>query len=102
MILFKGFVKADRILLFSDDHENQRVFIGTMLFSVYQIFIHLLGFLLASIAFVMIMDIYLDEQEVNRKKIMSSGLLALVLTGGAYVVFVELQFVSLPEGLWSN
>ena len=65
---------------------------------VYALMWNILGYLLATPLFLFAFSVSLGG--IHRKALVTAGIVALVGTFTTYLIFKELLFVQLPEGIW--
>ena len=101
LLLFKGFLKAERLDLFTVG-SNRRVFITGLLFFAWGIAISYLGFFVSSVLAILAQVCFLAL--ARRRLTLSSVALWLVIAAGEvaffYLVFTRLLQVPLPEGIF--
>jgi hypothetical protein len=101
LLLFKGFLKAERLDLFTVG-SNRRVFIIGLLFFAWGIAISYLGFFVSSVLAILAQVCFLAL--ARRRLTLSSVVLWLVIAAGEvaffYLVFTRLLQVPLPEGIF--
>jgi len=101
LLLVKGFLKSERLDLFTVG-SNRRVFITGALFFAWGIAISYLGFFVSSVLAILAQVCYLAR--ARRKLTASSiGLWLAIAVGEVaffYLIFTRLLIVPLPEGLF--
>lgn len=100
LLLFKGFLKAERLDLFNVGN-NRRIIITGVLFFAWAIGISYLGFFVSSVLAILAQACYLAL--ARRRLTLSSVALWLVIAACEvsffYLIFTRLLLVPLPEGI---
>ena len=100
LLLFKGFLKAERMELFNVG-SNRRVIITGLLFFAWGIAISYLGFFVSSVLGILAQVCYLAS--ARRRLTLPSVALWLVIAASEvaffYLIFTRLLQVPLPEGI---
>ena len=100
LLLFKGFLKAERMELFNVG-SNRRVIITGLLFFAWGIAISYLGFFVSSVLAILAQVCYLAS--ARRRLTLPSVALWLVIAASEvaffYLIFTRLLQVPLPEGI---
>ena len=100
LLLFKGFLKAERMELFNVG-SNRRVIITGLLFFAWGIAISYLGFYVSSVLAILAQVCYLAS--ARRRLTLPSVALWLVIAASEvaffYLIFTRLLQVPLPEGI---
>jgi hypothetical protein len=98
--IIKGFVNPERIAFFESAIERNNVLVGIAILVLYLIFLPLIGFLPASYAFYFFFNLYLADERLATRNILSSAALTAVVVTAFYFIFHHFLEVPLPEGQW--
>ena len=98
--IIKGFVNPERIVFFESAVERNNVLVGIGILALYLIFLPLIGFLPASYVFYFFFNLYLADERLATRNILSSAALTAVVVTAFYFIFHHFLEVPLPEGKW--
>jgi putative tricarboxylic transport membrane protein len=98
--IIKGLVKPSRIAFFESAVERNNILAGLLILMVYLILLPVIGFLLSSYLFFLVMSLYLSEERFTTRNILGSVALSLVTVTIFYLIFRHVLLVPLPEGIF--
>lgn len=102
LVLIKGFRKADYVLFFESVIERHNVTIGITFLLIYIAILPIVGFLPASYTFYFCLNLYLSDNRLSSKNILTSALLTAVVVTLFYYIFHRFLEVPLPMSMWSE
>ena len=98
--LLKGFIRGDKVVFFESTIERKRIITGFVLLIVFLIAIPVVGFLLASFLFYLIMGYSLRDGSFSTIAAIKLFMQAVIVTGAMYWLFYSLLQVPLPGPIW--
>ena len=101
-IIFKGFFAPNKISIFYNKVEQNRVIIGFLIIAGFILFIQFFGFFISSLIFIFLMNSYLNKEKMNTKNALLSVFQSILITTLAYYVFASILYVPLPIGVLFN
>lgn len=99
LVLVKALVRPERIAFFESVLERNNIIAGLLILLAYLLLLPVIGFLLASYLFFLVMTLYLSEARFTAKNILVSVIISLVVVSLFYAVFRHVLLVPLPEGM---
>ena len=101
-IIFKGFFAPNKISIFYNKAEQNRVIVGFLIIAGFILFIQFFGFFISSLIFIFLMNSYLNKEKMNTKNALLSVCQSILITTFAYYVFASILYVPLPIGVLFN
>ena len=101
-IIFKGFFAPNKISIFYNKAEQNRVIVGFLIIAGFILFIQFFGFFISSLIFIFLMNSYLNKEKMNTKNALLSICQSILITTLAYYVFASILYVPLPIGVLFN
>jgi len=98
-IISKGFVKPNKIDLFKNSIERNRVSLGFSFIAAFIILMPIVGFLVSSMIFIVIMQTFLTGTSLTLRSATISFGQAVLITIVAYYLFSTILMVPLPMGV---
>jgi len=84
-------------LFFNNAVERRRIITGVLLLGCYLALIPVIGFVLASLIFYLILSLILQDKPITTMAVVSSVVQAVVVVGVLYALFYYLLQVPLPN-----
>ncbi len=100
--LLKGFIKPEKIEFFESQLERNRILTGLLLLAVFLVLIPITGFLIASLAFYVLMTMALHDGQRDVKFLIYRFVQATLVVVALYVLFYHGLQVPLPTGIWTT
>ena len=100
--LITGIKRPEKVVFFDSVVERRRISTGVLLLGCYLVLIPVIGFVLASLLFYLIMSLTLKDRPITALSVVSSGVQAVVVVGVLYSLFYFLLQVPLPAGMWPD
>ncbi len=100
--LVKGVFKPEKIPFFESTLERNRILIGLLLLAVFLVLIPIVGFLIASFIFYVLMTLSLHDGQRDAKFLVVKSVQAVLVVGALYLLFYHGLQVPLPAGFWNS
>ena len=100
--ILKGFFEPNKISIFYNKAEQNRVIIGFLIIAGFILFIQFFGFFISSLIFIFLMNSYLNKEKMNSKNALLSVCQSIFITTLAYYLFASILYVPLPIGVLFN
>jgi len=95
--IFIGFYKPEKIRFFDNIEEQRNIISGIIILTIYLIFLPLVGFLPSSYAFYFVFNLFLSENRWNKKTLIQSAVLSVLVVTVFYIIFSSVLSVPLPK-----
>ena len=90
VIIFKGFFAPNKISIFYNKAEQNRVIVGFLIIAGFILFIQFFGFFISSLIFIFLMNSYLNKEKMNLKNALLSVCQSIFITTLAYYLFASM------------
>lgn len=100
LMIVKGFVKPEKLRFFESAIERNNIVIGISILAAYLFLLPRIGFLPASYLFYLVLSLYLSEDGLSTRNILSTALLSGGVVALFYLLFKQVLEVPLPQGAW--
>jgi len=95
--IFMGFYKPEKIRFFDTIEEQRNIVTGLIILAIYLVALPLIGFLFSSYGFYFAFNLFLSENRWEKKSVLQSGVLSLIVVTMFYFVFSSILAVPLPK-----